>query len=66
MIDYDLSYYKTMTIESLIKVYFERFPEELSEDATYEIEKVISFNSREVWNGDAQVVLSINYEEEDA
>lgn len=51
-------------INRLVEVYFDRYPRELPKDATYEISRVSSFNSREEWSGDAEVTVNINEDDE--
>jgi len=52
-------------IDRLVQVYFDRYPRELHKEATLEINKVQSFNSRGAGSGD-EVVVDIKYDDEDA
>jgi len=54
-----------ISINRLVEVYFDRYPRSLPSESTWDVEKVRSFNSREFWDGEADVLVNIDYNEPD-
>ena len=54
-----------ISINRLVEVYFDRYPRSLPSESTWDVEKVRSFNSKELWDGEAEVLVNIDCNEPD-